>query len=154
MFNAAAQCDSSCVVVKDASFIYAEYFHTDPLNMSAPHLNADTGFGQLSLGRYIMNGATDKDTKVIVGDHIEVTGNEHIYSEVKVLSKDEDFRVTISYLDEVLNDDSSTSFVVDLDLVVVAPDGKTVYRGNQSIDNTEEMFSTIERVIVNNVIQY
>lgn len=44
--------------------------------------------------------------------------------------------------------DSAAALAVDLDLVVVSPSNK-VYRGNQRPDNTEERYSTNERVIIN-----
>lgn len=122
----------------------------DPLDKDKPYPDADVGFGVLNLGNYILTGNTrdGDDEFVLVGDHIKVEGEQHLLAEIDVKDKSRDLRITISYLDEVLSDDSSAALAIDLDLIVIAPDKTTLYRGNQRPDDTEEMFSTNERVII------
>lgn len=121
----------------------------DPLDENKVSPDADVGFGSLNIGKYILTSvsASGNDENVLVGDHIEIFGDQHLVASVEIKDNSRDFRVTLSYLDEVLNDDSSFALAVDLDLIVIGPDEK-VYRGNQRVDDTEELYSTNERVIV------
>ncbi|OHS92758.1 hypothetical protein TRFO_12314 [Tritrichomonas foetus] len=117
----------------------------DPVDTIYP--NAQTGFGKLNLCNYIMSEGGDDD-KIFIGDRLKVGDNQHIFFEIEVTSNDRDLRVTLSYLDAVTNPDSQIALLIDLDLVVIAPDGKTVYRGNQRVDGSEEQYSTNERVLI------
>lgn len=121
----------------------------DPLDENIVSPNAETGFGSLNLGKYILTSVSEagNDENVLVGDHIEVIGDQHLITSVEIKDNSRDFRVTISYLDEILNGDSSSALTVIFDLVVVGPD-ETVFRGNQRSDDTEESYSTNQRVVV------
>lgn len=123
----------------------------DHLDIEKVFPNTKTGFCSLNLGKYILTSVSKEgnDEKVLVGDHIEVIGDNHYVAFVDVEDTKTDLRITISYLDEVLNVDSSSALIIDLDLVVVGPD-EDVYRSNQILDNSEESFSTNEKVIINN----
>ena len=121
----------------------------DPLDEDKVYPNAEVGFGSLNLGKYILTSVSEagNDENVLVGDHIEVIGDQHLMTTVEIKDNSRDFRVTLSYLDEVLNGESSSALIVMFDLVVISPD-ESVYRGNQRPDDTEESYSTNQRVIV------
>ncbi|KAK8864751.1 hypothetical protein M9Y10_010274 [Tritrichomonas musculus] len=141
----------SSLSVKPSSSLLRSFLinAADPLDSAKPYPNADVGFGALNLGEYVLTSVSSSgnDEHVLVGDRIEILGDQHLVAEVDIKENSRDLRITMSYLDEFFNDDSSVALGIDLDLVVISPD-KTVYRGNQRVDNTEEMFSTNERVII------
>ncbi|KAK8857613.1 hypothetical protein M9Y10_016018 [Tritrichomonas musculus] len=121
----------------------------DPLDDEKVSPDVDVGFGSLNLGKYILTSVSDQgnDENVLVADKVDIQHNQHLVSYVEIKDNSRDFRVTLSYLDEIVSSDSAAALMVDLDLVVVGPD-ETVYRGNQRADNTEESYSTNERVVI------
>lgn len=122
---------------------------SDPISSVYP--NAEEGFGSVNLGKFIGNGDDVDNKRLLVGEHLKITidDSNHLMTTFSVNGNDKalDLRVTLSYVDAVLSPDSMAALAVDLDLVVVSPSG-AVYRGNQRADNTEEHYSTNERVII------
>lgn len=109
--------------------------------------NTTYGFGVLNLHKYILlNNDNDDTGRVLIGDNIEIQDNSHLVAEIHVTNESE-LRVTMSYLDEPVHPDSLILLLIDLDLVVIAPNG-AIYRGNQRSDEIEEHYSTNERVII------
>ena len=116
--------------------------------MKTKHPDASTGFGKINLGKYIGNGEDVDNKRILIGEHLKIT-DKHLMSTVslKKASDTNDFRITLSYLDLSLSSDSAAALAVDIDLVIVDPNN-VVYRGNLREDNTEEHYSTNERVII------
>lgn len=133
-----------------SSFLVRSFMITcsDPLHEET-YPNCAEGHGLLNLGKYIGNGFDNDNSHFLIGDRLKLTegGSSHLMSSFDVSGKETDLRVTLSYLDGALSADSSAALAIDIDLVVVSPSGK-VYRGNMREDNTEEHYSTNEKVIV------
>lgn len=119
----------------------------DPIDKSKVYPNPDTGFGILNLNQYIVLNDLDDINHVLIGQDIPIHNGDHLYSEININGNDKDLRITISNLDSATNPDSNIALILDLDLVVISPNGK-VYRGNQRVDDTEEKYSTNERVLI------
>jgi hypothetical protein len=117
----------------------------DPLSEGDRAPNGESGFGQVNLGNYL--AFPDSDFDLFVGDHIQIGQNEHLFATFHVANDQREVRVTITFSDSPLNTDSTIPLLNDLDLVVVGPHGE-VFRGNHHPDESEEHYSTIERVII------
>lgn len=117
--------------------------------MKTVYPNTEEGYGLLNLGKFIGNGIETDNKRILIGDRLKIINN-HMMSTFSVGDNNDklDLIISLSYLDLVLSADSAAALAVDLDLVVVSPSNK-VYRGNQRPDNTEERYSTNERVIIN-----
>jgi hypothetical protein len=63
------------------------------------------------------------------------------------MNTSQEVRLTIAYIDAVANEDAEFPLLCDLDLIVASP-SKQIFRSNRRPDNTEERFSTVERVIL------
>jgi subtilisin family serine protease len=117
----------------------------DPLEAGDKTVNCISGFGQINLGKHLP--FLEDSFRLHVGDRIVIGEPPHLVAAFVVFNLSEEVRVTIAYLDAVASPDSFFPLVCDLDLIIVSPSG-TVFRGNRRTDNTEEHFSTIERVII------
>lgn len=88
-----------------------------------------------------------------------VTGEERedFVSEINLLNENQELErksliVTLAWLDPPISEISSLyPIYADLDLFIEFPDGKVVY-GNQIAEDNEEMYSTTERVTIENPI--
>jgi hypothetical protein len=110
--------------------------------------NNDVGFGQVNLGRYLPKPGDP--FVLIVNNSVVIPQGGHLVTQVNVTNTTAPLRITIAYIDQPGSPDSFLPLLTDLDLVVVSPTGK-VFRGNHHPNNTEEHYSTTERVIVDDV---
>jgi hypothetical protein len=117
----------------------------DPLIGGERAPNADSGFGQINLRRHLP--FPGDGFAIHLGDRLPIGSHPHIVSRFTVVNASEELRVTIAYLDPPASGDAQIPLVCDLDLVVLSP-SKRLFRGNHRIDDTEENYSTIERVII------
>ena len=85
--------------------------------------------------------------KMIVEDNLEISGKSHYVGEFRVTDCTDSLRVTMSYLDEPVSADSPIALYNNLDLVLETPDGYVIM-GNSRADDSEERYSTTERVVI------
>jgi subtilisin family serine protease len=117
----------------------------DPLTPGDKTINAESGFGQVNLGKYLPFSG-DRFC-LLIGDFISIWPGGHVVALFSVINKSHEVRVAIAYIDDPGDSDSLFPLVCDLDLIIVSPTGR-VFRGNRRPDDTEERFSTNERVII------
>jgi subtilisin family serine protease len=117
----------------------------DPLTPGDKTMSGESGFGQVNLGKYLP--FQGDNFSLHIGDVITIGEPVHLVANFSVTSTLREVRVTIAYIDAVANEDSMIPLLCDLDLIVVSPTNK-IFRGNRRSDNTEERFSTVERVII------
>ena len=112
--------------------------------------NFETGFGVPKLDDIILFrnkvNKTEPNTFQNYGYRIlnegVISSNEHIFTKFNVSSHGE-IRVTLSYIDFALDEDSEIPLACDIDLIVISP-SHHIFFGNDK----EETHSTNERVII------
>jgi hypothetical protein len=113
----------------------------DPIPSNNTTPNCQHGFGQVNLARHLPFG----EWGIHVVNHAPIS--RHLVLTVNITDRTRELRVVIAWTDQVPSTDSMLPLLDDLDLLVISPSGQ-VFRGNQRPDDTEEHFSTIERVII------
>jgi hypothetical protein len=133
-------------LVPSSSLLRAVVITTaNPLKTGDKTINVESGFGQVSLGKHLPFASDPFWFQA--GDVIPIANPGHLVANFTVTDTSQEVRVTIAYLDAVAHKDPVFPLVCDLDLIVVSPT-KTIFRGNWRTDDTEERFSTVERVII------
>jgi hypothetical protein len=129
-----------------SSLIYATIIGSaDPGYPNVTEPGLEFGFGIVNIAAHVPIN-TDS-FKFLFADEVNISDRQHLVATVNVTSAHIEFRVTIAFLDVVTNLDGYIPLVGELALIVESPSGKLI-RGNQHPDNTEEHFSTRQRVIL------
>jgi hypothetical protein len=133
-------------IAPTATFLKAMLIHcSDPLIVGQKYPDNAYGFGQLNLGRYLP--FLGSSASILVTESVRIGQLQHRVSSFRISGSQHPLRVTISSLDAVNSADSLIPLLADLDLIVVCPSGR-ILRGNHDAGESEEHFSTTERVIL------
>jgi hypothetical protein len=125
-----------------AIFLKAMLIHcADPFPTGKRFPDNEQGFGQLNLVPYLLRTLSINEL-VVIGQ------SQHLVTTFAALGNHEQLRVTISSLDQSASSDSWIPLLADLDLIVISPSGR-LFRGNHYLSQSEEHFSTTERIIIN-----
>ena len=105
--------------------------------------NYETGFGVPKLDDIVIfKEQSPLNYGYRICNECFISSNEHIFSKINITMKGE-IRITLSYLDFALDEDSEIPLACDIDLIVISPSNQIVF-GN----GKEETHSTNERVII------
>jgi subtilisin family serine protease len=117
----------------------------DPLTAGDKTINTESGFGQVNLGKHLP--FRGDPFQLCLGNGILIGSQRHLVAFFSVVNTSGEVRVAMGYLDRADPARWQFPLICDLDLIIVSPNG-TVFRGNGRPDNTEERFTTLERVII------
>lgn len=104
--------------------------------------NIRTGFGLPNISNTLLSSPL----RVVPNSQIK-SSDKHVYPLNVQYKNNTELKVTMSFLDPPLSEDSATTLFADLDLHIVSPSGR-LYTGNGYKNNQTEMSNTIERIII------
>ena len=110
----------------------------------------DYGHGIADIKNVLKFSDNEYDEKLKIFKDVTIHQGDYKYLKFKVKEKDDGnkkpLRIGMAYLDQPDSSDSSP-LIVDLDMYIITPSGKTLY-GNQKLNGHEEHFSTFEKIVL------
>ena len=118
---------------------------TIPLELNYFEPKDNYGYGYPVLSNILVFKDSNFGLRII--PNLNTTFKSHKKSFINVTNLNNPLKVCLSFLDLPLTATSILTFAFNMNLVVKSPNG-TFYYGNHHYNNTEEFFSTIEKVVI------